>query len=287
MAKGNVVRVDADALEAEADAQLAEIAKQLKGDTPETAPQTEQTNQAGPETDTQQAATSSVAAAETEQTRVEPSYEDHLRKAEERVRNAQARMTRATQEAADLRRQLAEREAMIAELSRKPEDTESLKRVAEDYPDIAKPLLDKISELEQRLSQTGSEFQKSREDALREAHFSTIEKAHPDYVEVTSNDGFDRWLQTQSPVWQRIATQGTAEEVVELISRYKGTLKPTLQGTEKAAAAAEPRLPRTAPSVGSDKKIWSRAEIAALSYRDFERLEDEIDRAIAEGRVRP
>ena len=289
MSKANVVRMDPDALEAEADAQIEQVKRMLAGESPQAAPQEQQQTQAGPTEDTQQPEPDrSVAATDTatEQTRAEtPSYEEELRKADERVKNAQARMTRATQEAADLRRRLAELEAKLAEAS-KPKSNADIEKLAEDYPDIAKPLLAKIAELESKLTETGSEVRMSKEEAAREAHFAAIARVHPDYLEVAGSEAFESWLTNQTPVWQRIANQGTAEEVVDLISRYKDFNKPTLQGAEKARAAAEPKLPRQAPQIDSGKKIWTRAEIANLDYRDFERLEAEIDKAIAEGRVR-
>lgn len=282
----NWVKNDPDALEAEADELIAKL---RAGESPETAPQEQQTEQAGPDADTQQSNADSVVAQDTapnEQRAETPSYEEQLRKAEERVKNAQARMTRATQEAADLRRRLAEVESRLAE-ALQPKQDPDIAKVAEDYPDIAKPLLAKIDALEKRLSETGTQVQQSREEALREAHFAAIAKVHPDYLEVAGSETFEAWLNSQTPVWQKVASGGTAEEVVELISRYKDHNKPTLQGAEKARAAAEPKLPRQAPQVNSGKKVWTQSEIAALSYKDFERLEAEIDAAAREGRIRP
>lgn len=212
--------------------------------------------------------------------------EAELRKAEERVKNSQVRMHKATQEAAELRRQNADLykqlEALDEQLKR--HDKPDLSKLEEDYPDIAKPLLSKISELEKQLSETHKITVNEREQIKLNTHFDKIRSAHPDYEEVTSMPEFVDWLDRQSAVWKRISKEGTSDEVNELLARYKDTQSP--RRSDAARSVAEPKLSKTRPPVGNSKRIWTRDEISSMDFREFQKFEGEIDRAWAEGRIR-
>lgn len=286
---------DPDALEAEADAEIAKYLAAQSGEsneTPQAGPLEDPPaqTQAAPEEDSRQPeapsnAEQTVTESEPERAEVQ-SYEEILRKADERVKNTQARMTKATQEAAELRKRVYELEEKLAGLESNPKDSAELAKLEEDYPDIAKPLLQKIQSLEKRLSDQARESRKAREDADLEGHFNTILAAHSDFFEIRDSDDFSAWLNVQSPIARRVAASGTADEVVHLVREFKDfKQKSALQGTEKARSVAEPAISRTAPNVSKGKKVWTRAEIDKMPLHVYEQLEAEIDKAWAEGRI--
>jgi chromosome segregation ATPase len=222
-------------------------------------------------------------------------WKAQLAKAEDRYKNAQSRMTKAIEEAKAAKQTsetLANRIALLEqELAQKQEvqgpdpEIEALER---DYPDIAKPLLKQLQKLQSDLKQTAQLYRKSEEERTLELHVSAVKAKHPDFADIAGDDGFQTWLDGQTGTWKRIAKNGTAEEVIELLDRFKSVTNsaPKVDVVSEAKKLAEPKLPKARnPNVGN-KRVWTRAEIQGLNRRDYERLEAEIDKAWAEGRVR-
>lgn len=236
--------------------------------------------------------------------RGDPDHDDgdlarKLKVAEERFKNAQARMTKATQEAADLRRTVTELQNTVATLQSQLSEAatskdgidDELRSLAEEYPDIANPLLKKLSKLEETVSEYRNRIESEKSQNTLQAHFDTIRRSHPDMDDLVSSDDFAGWLERQTPVWQRVATDGSAEEVVELLNRYKETFDTSPQQREskvdKARRVAEPSLPKARkPDPNSGKRIWTRDEISRMPLDEFERRQAEIDQAYMDGRVR-
>jgi len=229
--------------------------------------------------------------------------DDELRKqlkvAEERVKNAQARMTKATQEAAELRRTVTELQSTVASLqsqmaqtaTTKDEVDDELRNLAEEYPDIAQPLLKKLAKLEETVSEYRTQIATKESQNTLQAHFDTIRRSHPDMDEIVVSDDFTGWLERQSPVWQRVAQDGSAQEVVDLLDRYKEVIGASPQQpeskVERARKVAEPSLPKARkPDQNANKRIWTREEITRMPLDEFEKRQAEIDLAYLEGRVR-
>lgn len=222
-----------------------------------------------------------------------------LKIAEERVKNAQARMTKATQEAAELRRTVTELQSTVASLqsqmaqtaSTKDEVDDELRTLAEEYPDIAQPLLKKLSKLEETVSEYRTQIATKESQNTLQAHFDTIRRSHPDMDDIVVSDDFTGWLERQSPVWQRVAQDGSAQEVVDLLDRYKEVIGASPQQpeskVERARKVAEPSLPKARkPDQNANKRIWTREEITRMPLDEFEKRQAEIDLAYLEGRVR-
>jgi hypothetical protein len=226
----------------------------------------------------------------------------------ERYKNAQAAMTKAQQEAAGLRRQVEDLRAENERLRASGETDNGVKdagdaeaeinSLMEEYPEIAGPLLKKLSALETTVKSHTEAADRKKQDDATEAHLSAIRAKHSDLDTIIEDPDFNGWVARQTPTWQRVAEAGTADEVIELLDRYKAAMglnedpeqDPTPQresAVERARKVAEPKLPRSRkPDKNARKKIWSRKEIAAMSLGDYEKHRDDIDRAYIEGRVR-
>ena len=222
-----------------------------------------------------------------------------VRLAEERIKNAQSRMTKATQEAADMRRdnlalrqQIADLSAKLAEASDGSDNSDDeLRTLSEEYPDIALPLLKKLSKLEDTVKQYRTQVDTEKSQNTLQEHFSTIEQSHPDMNDIVTSDDFAGWIERQSPVWQRVAQDGSAQEVVELLSKYKETFdtqpQQPVSKVDRARKVAEPTLPKARrPDPNSGKRIWTREEITRMPLDEFEKRSAEIDQAYMDGRVR-
>jgi DNA repair exonuclease SbcCD ATPase subunit len=308
------MKVNPEKLEQEADELLKQMIEQNADPAPEV---TEEVAESPEEEDTPQAEefeeNPPEESAETgedgeeapeEEDRGDPNPDDSdtakkLHVAEERVKNAQARMTKATQEAAELRRNMAELQATVQNLQSQLAEAahnrdgidDELKVLAEEYPDIAAPLLKKLSSLEETVSEYRSRIDTEKSQNTLQAHFDTIRKSHPDMDEVVSSDDFGGWLERQTAVWQRVAQDGSADEVVELLNRYKETFdtppQQQVSKVERARRVAEPSLPKARkPDPNSGKRIWTREEITRMPLDEFEKRQNEIDQAYLDGRVR-
>lgn len=228
---------------------------------------------------------------------------------EERYKNAQARMTKATQNEKELEKKISEltdkvkaMESMRSETrieQQKEEVGVDLSEIMKDYPELVKPLQSYVdtafAKVNKKLEQTTQELTKAQQEEMVREHKAKLAKAHPDYVQVANSEDFTLWLERQSPVWQQVADSGNADDTIELLSRYKKALgiKSTPEVSkedlvEKAKQNAEPNLPKARKqNIGSSKKIWTAAEVAKLSDKQFLKYEKEIDQAQREGRLKP
>ena len=227
---------------------------------------------------------------------------------EERYKNAQARMTKATQREKEL-------EAKIAEMSNKITAIESMKseariekqkeevnidlgEIMKDYPEIVKPLQSyvdaRIASVDQKMQQATQEVLKSQQEEADRKHYAAIAEEHPDWKSVSTSDDFTIWLERQSRMWRTAASDGDAQDVIALLSKYKNDLGLVSKKVskeelvEKAKQNVEPSLSKARKqNVGSSKRIWTAQEIGKLSDKEFRKLEKEIDQAYTDGRVRP
>ena len=227
---------------------------------------------------------------------------------EERYKNAQARMTKATQREKEL-------EAKIAEMSNKITAIESMKseariekqkeevnidlgEIMKDYPEIVKPLQSyvdaRIASVDQKMQQATQEVLKSQQEEADRKHYAAIAEEHPDWKSISTSDDFTIWLERQSRMWRTAASDGDAQDVIALLSKYKNDLGLVSKKVskeelvEKAKQNVEPSLSKARKqNVGSSKRIWTAQEIGKLSDKEFRKLEKEIDQAYTDGRVRP
>jgi len=215
---------------------------------------------------------------------------EKIRIAEDRVRNAQAKMTQAAQEAADLRRRIAELENEAKESKRGPE--QNLDQLAEEYPSLIPPLLDKISRLEERLASLSGNVQKN-EQQLREReeydagnrHLSAILKEHPDALDIIEQKSFESWKNKQAPAIQSITETGSAADVNWMLSQYKASIgnKGKQTDPDDLTMPGMPKARRTTAENG--KPRFTREQIKRMSHEEFSKNEALIDEAMASGLI--
>jgi hypothetical protein len=180
---------------------------------------------------------------------------------------------------------------MAETASHKDEMDDELRTLAEEYPDIASPLLKKLSRLEETVSEYRTQMAAKESQGTLQAHFDSIRKSHPDMDDIVTSDDFNGWLDRQSPVWKRVAQDGSAQEVVDLLDRYRDVLGTPPQQpeskVERARRVAEPSMPKARkPDPNSGKRVWTREEITRMPLNEFEKRQGEIDQAYLDGRVR-
>lgn len=152
-------------------------------------------------------------------------------------------------------------------------------------------------------------LKKLQEEQAKQAQLvalQTIEKAHPDYVNVAQSEDFQKWVMA-SKIRTRLYEQAADYDVdsaMELLDTYKSlrNIKQQQQETVKAAdeslkkVDAETRsknLKTAAVQQGgtgeSTKPVYRRADLIRLRMQDparYESMADEILQAYAENRVK-
>ena len=142
---------------------------------------------------------------------------------------------------------------------------------------------------------------KLEEELLESRQRTAIEQikmVHPDYIDVIANPAFEAWLGNQSSMVKSMVEENSTDSsaFIRALDLYKldnGTTTAN-KGTsfmksnnDASAADAVVFNGASQADVGTPLgRIWTREEIGKLHPKEFARLEEEIDTAWAEGRVR-
>lgn len=95
-----------------------------------------------------------------------------------------------------------------------------------------------------------------------DAYLESILSAHPDGLELVATPEFQRWIESR-PVSDYVAIYG-----------------------DKTGAGGDPMtVIGILNAYKRGRKIWTRKEIAALTDKEFQKIEHEIDEALSEGRI--
>lgn len=84
-------------------------------------------------------------------------------------------------------------------------------------------------------------IQQQREVSATEAHFSAIQKAHPDYESIGQSQELAQWIAKQPSFarsgYEKVITEGSAQEAIELFDAFKASMgKPTVAPGRPSAA---------------------------------------------------
>lgn len=152
-------------------------------------------------------------------------------------------------------------------------------------------------------------LKKLQEEQAKQAQLvalQTIEKAHPDFMQIGNSEDFQKWV-AASKVRTQLFEQASNYDVdsaMELLDTYK-SLRNIKQQQAETVKAADESLKKTEEEVRnktlkaaavqqggtgeSTKPVYRRADLIRLRMQDparYESMADEILQAYAEGRVR-
>jgi hypothetical protein len=177
-----------------------------------------------------------------------------------------------------------------------PKSLEDLQRFESEYPD----LYDTIETVAHMRSEEQMNALKQKLSAIemREAEISkrdaeiALRERHPDFEDIRGDDNFHEWAKTQPEEIQRwiyknpdnvnLASRAIDLYKMENNIAIKKSSRPSQLSKSNAADMVSTKTTGVEPQ---QAKIWTQREIAALSLDEYDRYEEEIDRAIQEGRV--
>lgn len=197
--------------------------------------------------------------------------QQQLQRLEHDSRSNRGRVSSLQREVDTLKAQLAAPKKGAAGSTGQDQDASDadIRRLQEEYPEVARPVLSQISTLQSQLSaalarldqRDSTEAQRERDKALDQQE-QALAQIHPDWMEVTANPAFSQWLNTQPRyVVEAIQRNGEAiqdaAEAGDIITRFK-----THQGAAGTAAAA--------PTASGAMATGAPANLAARRQRQLE-----------------
>jgi len=181
-----------------------------------------------------------------------------------------------------------------SELPKTPEDLEAFKA---KYPDVY-AIVETVSSMQadNRLKQLKEEVEtlKGREKQVEvQSAYKELLVAHPDFVELKTNEKFLSWLDEQPAsiadgIYKNNTDSKWAIRVIDLYKADTGvsSTKPKRgRDVDPAATVARSSAKDVVGEAQPDKKVWKASEIGKMKPWEFEKLEKELDSARADGRI--
>ena len=181
-----------------------------------------------------------------------------------------------------------------------PKSKEELEAWKKEYPDVYQMVetiaINKADTRAQEIESKYQNLQAQQEQLAQEKAEVELLKLHPDFQEIRQKDDFHEWASNQDRViqdwlYENKANAQLAGRAIDLYKMDKGIGKYSNKqekDIKKEAAKAVSKTRKAESTEGAlPKKIWSNAEISKMSVREYEKYEEEIDKAIREGRIQP
>ncbi len=181
-----------------------------------------------------------------------------------------------------------------------PKSKEELEAWKKEYPDVYQMVetiaIDKADNRAKEIETKYQNLQAQQEQLAQEKAEVELLKLHPDFQEIRQKDDFHEWASNQDRViqdwlYENKANAQLAGRAIDLYKMDKGIGKYSNKqekDIKKEAAKAVSKTRKAESTEGAlPKKIWSNAEISKMSVREYEKYEEEIDKAIREGRIQP
>lgn len=195
--------------------------------------------------------------------------QQRLQSLEHDSRSNRGRVGALQREVDTLKKQLAASTKAAGSTGQDQDATDAdIRRLQEEYPEVARPVLKELSSLRTQLSEAltrldqrdSTEAQAQRDQAL-DREEQALTQMHPDWMQVTGNPAFTKWLETQPRyVVEAIQRNGEAiqdaAEAGDIITRFKAH-----QGMGAATAA---------PSASGATATGAPANLAARRQRQLE-----------------
>jgi len=180
-----------------------------------------------------------------------------------------------------------------------PKSKDELDAWRKEYPDVYE-MVETIAmtKADSRASEMETKYQNlqvQQEEIAKEKAEVELLKLHPDFNELRSQDDFHEWAAKQDPViqdwlYENTSNASLAARALDLYKMDKGLgkySKKEEQDVKKEAAKAVSKTRKAETSDAPTKKVWSNAEISKMSVREYAKYEEDIDKAVREGRIQP
>ena len=223
----------------------------------------------------------------------EEEEEKNLGAEEQTYKKRYGDLRRHTQKIQDeTKRQIQQMQDQIEALTKKqvklPKSDEELEKWTEQYPDVAK-IVETIATKKAMEANTSVEEKLRRVEELelkieREKAETELSRLHPDYDDLRQDHDFHNWVAEQ-PKWIQSALYENDTDFLgaaKAIDLYKAETGKKAKKEDKGAAKAV-RSSKRSEELTESKNTWSESRVRKLSGADFERHQEEIEKAIRSG----
>ena len=174
-----------------------------------------------------------------------------------------------------------------------PKSDEDIEKWASEYPDVAgivetiaaKKAQEMFNKAESRLQ----ELDEAHSEAQRVKSENVIRKSHEDFDELRQSDQFHNWADEQ-PKWVKDALYENMDDpasVIRVIDLFKidnGMTIAAKKQSRKAAASTVAKGTRTSVDAKGVQGQIKESDVARMSSKEFEEMQDKINEAMRNGK---
>jgi hypothetical protein len=180
-----------------------------------------------------------------------------------------------------------------------PKSKDELEAWRKEYPDVYDMVetiaMTKADTRAKEIEEKYQNLQAQQEQVSKEKAEVELLKMHPDFSEIRQKDEFHEWAAKQDPIiqgwlYENTANASLAGRAIDLYKMDAGVSKLSKKqetAVKKEAAKAITKTTKATETALPKKKVWSNAEISKMNVREYAKYEEEIDKAIREGRIQP
>jgi len=178
-----------------------------------------------------------------------------------------------------------------------PKSEEELNEFKQKYPDVY-DVVETVANMQSESRAKGLEekiklLQAREQELVRLDAEKELKSRHPDFDDIRNSDDFHDWAKAQPEsiqnwIYKNAGDPEAASRALDLFKSDMGMNSPKKKssaGSKRKASAADMVSAKTTSVEPQQAKVWTEKEILALSPAEFDRLEQEIDKAWDEGRI--
>lgn len=176
-----------------------------------------------------------------------------------------------------------------------PATKEEVDRFAHAYPDVFRYIrsiaMNELLQERENISLETKQVKDELEQVKRDRGYQKILGAHPDFNEINLSEQFHEWAQLQPKQIQDWLFESSDPDLcIKALDLFKVETKfNQKRGPGRPPKGADMAIPQKGTAMdftdNDGKKIWKASEIAKLHPKHFEKFENEIEQARAEGRI--
>jgi len=178
-----------------------------------------------------------------------------------------------------------------------PKTLEELEQFKAKNPDLYETV-ETVAHLQsenqtEELRQQLTALQEREADIMKREAETILRERHPDFEDIRGDDSFHEWAKEQPEdiqkwVYANNSDATLASRAIDLYKMEKGINQPPQKRQSKQQenrSAADMVSTKTTAVDAKAPKVWTEREIANMSIDQFDKHEDEIKQALAEGRI--
>ena len=178
-----------------------------------------------------------------------------------------------------------------------PKTLEELEQFKAKNPDLYETV-ETVAHLQsenqtEEMRQQLTALQEREADIMKREAETVLRERHPDFEDIRGDDAFHEWAKEQPDDIQKWGYANNsdatlASRAIDLYKMEKGINQPPQKRQskqEEKRSAADMVSTKTTAVDAKAPKVWTEREIANMSIDQFDKHEDEIKQALAEGRI--